>query len=60
MKARRPIAPAVGVAFAFLFLLPAGPVAHEIPSDVRVQMFVKPEGQRLRVLVRTPPCAAWT
>jgi hypothetical protein len=34
--------------------LPSRPSAHEIPSDVRVQMFVKPEGQRLRVLVRTP------
>src|SRR5262245_25258764 len=28
--------------------------AHDIPSDVRVQMFVKPEGQRLRVLTRVP------
>jgi hypothetical protein len=35
-------------------LIPALLQAHEIPSDVRVQMFVKPEGQRLRVLVRVP------
>jgi hypothetical protein len=37
-----------------LGLAPARSAAHEIPSDVRVQMFVKPEGQRLRVLVRVP------
>src|SRR5437762_174665 len=28
--------------------------AHDIPADVTVQAFVKPEGQRLRVLVRVP------
>jgi hypothetical protein len=28
--------------------------AHDIPTDVTVQAFVKPEGQRLRVLVRVP------
>jgi len=28
--------------------------AHEIPADVVVRMFVKPEGSRLRVLVRVP------
>jgi hypothetical protein len=28
--------------------------AHEIPSAVRIQLFFKPEGQRLRVLVRAP------
>ena len=27
---------------------------HEIPSDVTVQMLIKPEGQRLRLLVRVP------
>ena len=35
-------------------LAPARSVAHEIPSDVLVQMFVKPDGERLRVLVRVP------
>jgi HupE / UreJ protein len=29
-------------------------MAHEIPSDVRLQVFIKPEPQRLRVLVRAP------
>ena len=28
--------------------------AHDIPNDVTIQMFVKPEGQRLRLLVRAP------
>jgi len=28
--------------------------AHDIPRDVTVQAFVKPEGQRLRLLVRVP------
>ncbi len=34
---------------------PAG--AHDIPADVAVQAFLKPEGQRLRLLVRTPLAA---
>ena len=29
-------------------------VAHDIPSDVIVNMFVKPDGQRMQVLVRLP------
>lgn len=29
-------------------------VAHDVPTDVRVQTFIKPEGQRLNVLVRVP------
>jgi HupE / UreJ protein len=37
-----------------LALMPATSAAHEIPSDVRVQMYVKPAGQRLQVLVRVP------
>jgi HupE/UreJ protein len=32
-------------------------VAHEIPNDVTVQTFFKPEGQRLRLLVRVPLAA---
>ena len=31
--------------------------AHEIPNDVTVQTFVRPEGQRLRVLLRVPLAA---
>ena len=35
-------------------VLPASPFAHEIPSRVTVLAFVKPEGQRLRLVVRVP------
>jgi hypothetical protein len=37
-----------------LALIPVRSSAHEIPGDVQVQMFLKPEGQRLNVLVRAP------
>jgi len=37
----------------FMTFVPA-PAAHDIPADVLVQMLVKPEGHRLRVLVRVP------
>ena len=30
------------------------PAAHDLPADVVVHTFVKPEGQRLRLLVRVP------
>jgi len=36
---------------------PASPAAHEIPRHVIVHAFVKPEGNRLRVLVRAPLAA---
>jgi len=41
------------LAVVFL-LLPYGTDAHDIPNDVTVQMFVKPDGQRLHLLVRVP------
>ena len=31
-----------------------GPRAHEIPSEIKIHMFFKPEGQTLRLLVRAP------
>jgi len=34
--------------------LPLPAFAHDIPADSTVRMFVKPEGQRLHVLVRVP------
>lgn len=34
--------------------LPRAALAHEIPSDATVQIIVKPDGQRLRLLVRAP------
>ena len=42
------------LALGVVVLLPAGPAAHEIPADVTVQAMLKPEGQRLRLLVRVP------
>ncbi len=42
------------VTMGLLLTLPAPPRAHDIPADVTVQAFVKPEGQRLRLLVRVP------
>jgi len=36
---------------------PAAPRAHEIPNDVVVHAFLRPEGQRLRLLVRAPIAA---
>jgi hypothetical protein len=39
---------------ALIFALPFGASAHDIPNDVTVQAFVKPEGGRLRLLVRAP------
>ena len=32
----------------------AAPAAHDVPNDVRIQVFLKPEGQLLRLLVRAP------
>jgi hypothetical protein len=41
-----------------LFVVPAWPAgAHDIPSDVRVQLFVKAEGAHLRLLARMPIAA---
>jgi hypothetical protein len=43
----------LAVLFAFgLLALPQATAAHDIPTDSTVRMFVKPEGQRLHVLVR--------
>jgi hypothetical protein len=37
-----------------LLTLPYCAVAHDIPNDVTVQAFLKPEGERLHLLVRVP------
>ena len=57
MNALRRHAPRLAAAWAaalLLFARPAGLAAHDIPADVILQAFVKPEGQRLRLLVRAP------
>ena len=43
----------VGVLIALL-VWTGRPAAHDLPADVVVHAFVKPEGQRLRLLVRVP------
>ena len=39
---------------ALLLSLPRGAVAHDIPSDVTVQAFMKPAGEKLDLLLRVP------
>ncbi len=41
-------------ACALLWALGQGAFAHDIPNDVKVQMYVKPAGDRLQLLVRVP------
>ena len=44
-----------GIRTAVLFLaLLAGAAAHDIPSDATAQVFLKPAGKQLRLLVRVP------
>jgi hypothetical protein len=46
------------VAVAAVFMLTASAVfAHDVPNDIVVQAFVKPEPRRLRLLVRVPLAA---
>ena len=42
------------LAVACLVAWSCAATAHEVPSDVKVQAFVKPEGKRLQLLVRVP------
>ena len=47
----------LAVAVAIVWRLDARVTAHDLPTDVAVQTFVKPEGQRLHVVVRVPLAA---
>jgi len=51
--------PRYAVALAACFAVFAGtaPRAHDIPNDVTVQAFVRPESQRLRIVLRVPLAA---
>ena len=53
------VARRVSAALTCLLLatLSCGASAHEIPSDVKLQAFVRPDGQRLQLLVRVPLAA---
>jgi hypothetical protein len=44
----------LSICLAFTLASPCGLEAHDIPRDVTVQVFVKPSGDRLRLLVRVP------
>jgi hypothetical protein len=48
---RLPLLIALSAALAFA---PRPAAAHDVPADVTVQAFLKPEGQRLHLLVRAP------
>jgi hypothetical protein len=50
----QPSAMTVCAAALLVVLSSATPAGHDIPSDVTVQTLIKPDGQRLRVLVRVP------
>jgi hypothetical protein len=45
---------ALVLAGALILAFPSEPEAHEIPARVTILAFVKPEGQRLRLVVRVP------
>jgi hypothetical protein len=49
--------PFVALASLLVVLAAVRPAAHEVPNDVTVQAMLKPEGQRLRLLVRVPLAA---
>lgn len=45
------------LALALVLASSSAPSAHDVPTDVIVRVLVKPEGDRLRVLVRVPMVA---
>src|ERR1041385_1665378 len=47
----------IGLTFLLFMVLSPSLRAHEIPNDVTVHVFLKPEGPRLRLLVRVPMSA---
>jgi hypothetical protein len=42
------------LAAILIFGAQAVPLAHDIPNDVTIHTYIRPEGQRLRLLVRVP------
>lgn len=53
---RRPLQVIIAAVLLLLLGITAVPIAwsHEVPADVTVQMFVRPQGTRLTLLVRVP------
>jgi hypothetical protein len=56
---RRAVATRAAIALAAVLMVawPVRPAAHDIPADITVRAFAKPEGQRLRLLIRVPMSA---
>jgi hypothetical protein len=44
----------IALAAALVFGTPARLAGHDIPTDARLQLFFKPEGRTLRLLIRAP------
>jgi len=44
----------LGLVLGIVLALPQGAAAHDIPNDVTVQMFLRPSGDKLDLLVRVP------
>jgi hypothetical protein len=44
----------LGLVLGIVLALPQGAAAHDIPNDVTVQMFLRPSGNKLDLLVRVP------
>ncbi len=60
LRGRSPVRPGARAVFAAVFAstlllaLPSEDFAHDIPSSVRVFVFIKPAGRNLRVVIRAP------
>ena len=54
MVKRRNIIFSAATIAVFALLLTSTTFGHEIPNDITIQAFLKPEGQRLHLLVRIP------
>ena len=46
--------PHVALTAALFLFFPSAAAAHDIPNDVTVQAFVRPDGDRLHLLIRVP------
>lgn len=53
-SSRRRLSRVLAAVAACWVLTAAAPAAHEVPNEVTVYTFLKPEGQRLTLLVRAP------
>ena len=54
MPFRPNVFPVLALLGTSLFLYPSPAMAHDIPEDVAVQMFVKPDAEHLHVAIRVP------